>query len=127
MGWQGLNRPGNQHPFSRRDRVRYCDRAPNVLSRPAHDRDQLVKRPLFDEILASLDSECGANRRLGSINVANYRRLDLLVVPWKSHQDDVTDPEPLYGELDRHQLILECQQATSRPDVPPIKQALDEA
>jgi hypothetical protein len=40
--------------------------------------------------------------RLGSINVAHHSRLDLLVLPGKSDQDEVTDPEALYGELDRH-------------------------
>ena len=72
------------------------------VSGAAHDRDQLAKGPLFDEILASLRAQCGANGRLGSINVAHHSRLDLLVLPGKSDQDDVTDPEALYGELDRH-------------------------
>ena len=59
----------------------------------------------MDEILASLDAQCGANARLGSIDVANDSRLDLFVMPGEAHQDDVTDPEPLYGELDRHRLV----------------------
>jgi hypothetical protein len=72
------------------------------LSGAANDRDELTERPLLEEVLASVHSECRAHGRVRSSDLTNDRRLDLALLLRNADQDNVTEHKPLNGNVHRH-------------------------
>jgi hypothetical protein len=69
----------------------------------ANERNQLVERPLPDEIVPTLHTQRGEHGAHGPFYRPDHRRLDLRTLVREIDQDDVADLKPLNLDIERHQ------------------------
>ena len=69
----------------------------------ANERDQLVERPLPDEIVSTLHTQRGEHGANSPLDRPDHLRLDLRTLVGEIDQDDVADLEPLNLDIERHQ------------------------
>jgi hypothetical protein len=69
----------------------------------ANESDQLVERPLPDEIVSTLHTQGGEHGANSPLYRPDHLRLDLRTLVGEIDQDDVADLEPLNLDIERHQ------------------------